>query len=114
MQLLVNIGRKWLSRLALGNLLEFDNQLFEIGGRDLSIALDSGLLFVLLDQLFKVPGVRVQHNFAEHLDKAAVGIVGEALVTRQCHQTLYRFVIYAQVQHGVHHAGHRELGARAH
>src|SRR6266702_1695265 len=99
-QLLVNIGGKWLSRLALGDLFEFDNQLLEIGSSDLGVTLDSRLLFISLDQLFKVPGIRVQHNFAEHLDKAAISIVCETLIACQSYQALYRFVIYTQVQHG--------------
>ena len=51
---------------------------------------------------------------AEHLDEAAVGVPAEALVAGQRDQPVERLLVQAEVEDGVHHARHRELGARAH
>ena len=58
--------------------------------------------------------IRIEYNFTEHLNETAIGVIGEAFVARQFHQSLHRLVINARVEHGVHHAWHRELRTRAH
>ncbi len=58
--------------------------------------------------------VDVQHDVAVHLDEAAVRVLGKAAVAGLALQALDRVVVHAQVQDRVHHAGHRELRARAH
>ena len=62
-------------------------------------------------------GRHVHHDLAEHLDEPAVGVAGEPHVAAGLFgQPLQRLLVEAQVQDGVHHAGHRELrsGADAH
>ncbi len=105
-QLLIDIGGEWFARLTLGNLLKFDDQLLEVSSGYLSIGSDPCPLFVLVQQVLEVSGIGVKDDFTEHLNEAAVGIVGEALVAGQCHQALDRFIVDAQVEHSVHHAGH--------
>ena len=55
-----------------------------------------------------------QHGLAEHLDQPAVGVPGEPLVAGLLGQALHRLVVEADVEDGLHHAGHRELRAGAH
>ena len=55
-----------------------------------------------------------EDDAAVHGDEAPVGVVGEALVMGLLGQGHHRLVVEAQVEHGVHHPGHRELGTRAH
>jgi hypothetical protein len=57
--------------------------------------------------------VDAEHDAAVHGDEAAVRVVGEALVARRVGEALDALVVEAEVEDGVHHAGHRELGARA-
>jgi hypothetical protein len=45
------------------------------------------------------------------LDQAAVGVVSKARIIGKFRQTLNRFIVEADVEHGVHHARHGELGA---
>ena len=54
-----------------------------------------------------------ERNFAEHLDEAAVAIVGEARIVRLLREAGGGVVVQAQVENGVHHAGHGELCAGA-
>ena len=50
---------------------------------------------------------------AEHVDQAAIAVVGEPGVAGLLGQALDRGVGQAEVQDRVHHAGHRQRGARS-
>ncbi len=69
-----------------------------------------GLLQRLLEEL----AVHAEHGLAEHLNEAAVGVPGEALVAGLGGEAGNRRVGQADVQHRVHHAGHRELRPGTH
>ena len=45
-------------------------------------------------------------HVGEHLDEAAVGVIRKTRVVRELGETLDDLVVQAQVQNGVHHAGH--------
>ena len=64
-----------------------------------------------VDRVLEVLAVDVEHGLAEHLDQPPVGVPGEPLVARLLGQAVDRLVRQADVQDGVHHAGHGELGA---
>ena len=51
--------------------------------------------------------VDAEHDGAVHLDEAAIAVPGEAWIARRGFQALHRAVVEAEVEHGVHHAGHR-------
>ena len=53
--------------------------------------------------------VDVEDGLTEHLEQAPVGVPGEPLVAGLLGQALHRLVGQADVQDGVHHAGHGEL-----
>ena len=55
-----------------------------------------------------------EHDAAVHRDEPAVGVVGEALVAGALGQALDAVVVEAEVEDGVHHPGHGELGPRPH
>ena len=67
-----------------------------------------------VEDLVELRHVDVQRHFAEHLDEAAIAIVGEARVAGLGRQPFDGLVVQAQVEDGVHHAGHGKLGARTH
>ena len=56
----------------------------------------------------------VQHDAPVHGHETAIGVEGEALVVGLLGQALHRLVVEAQVEHGVHHPGHGELGPGPH
>ena len=70
-------------------------------------------LLRLLERLGEVLALDVQHRGAEHLHEAAVGVPGEARVAGLGGEALDRRVVEADVEDGLHHPGHRELGAGA-
>ena len=57
--------------------------------------------------------VHAQHDATEQRDEAAVGVPAEALVAGQLDEAQQGLIVEAQVEDGVHHARHRELGAGA-
>ncbi len=59
-------------------------------------------------------GLDAEHGGAEHLQQPSVGVVGEPLVAAgQGREAVHRLVVEADVEHRLHHPGHRELRARA-
>ena len=57
--------------------------------------------------------LEAEHDVAVHLHEAAVAVPGEALVAGLLDQALTVVVVQADVEDGVHHAGHRDAGAGA-
>jgi hypothetical protein len=73
------------------------------------------LLFLLgVEDFFKHRFLDVEHDVAEHLNQAAIGVVGEARIVGALGQRLDALIVQAEVEDGVHHAGHGKLRARAH
>ena len=61
---------------------------------------------------FKSVAVDFQNSLAEHLNQAPVRIPGEALVSRDRGQAEHAVVVEPDIQHRLHHSGHRESGTR--
>ena len=64
--------------------------------------------------MLELLGLDAEDDFPEHLNEAPVGVEREAAVVRQLRQSLERLRVEPEVEDRVHHAGHRELRARAH
>src|SRR5581483_9709762 len=67
--------------------------------------------FVLFENLLEVMMIDIEHHARIHGDEAAVAVIGEAPVTRLLCQGLPGGVVETEIEHRIHHAGHR--GARA-
>ena len=68
----------------------------------------------LVDDLLKEALAQLHDHVGVHLDEAAVAVVSEAGVVGLLGQTFHSLVVQAQVQDGVHHAGHGLTGAGTH
>ena len=53
-----------------------------------------------------------EHDVAVHLDQPAVAVPGEVLVARLLDEGGHRRLVETDVEHRVHHAGHRLAGTR--
>jgi hypothetical protein len=53
-------------------------------------------------------------HVAEHVEEAAVAVPAGAGIVGLGDEAEHRLVVHAEVQHGVHHAGHGDGGAGAH
>ena len=110
-QLLLGVLGEVLAQLGLVFLLEHGGQLFEILGRELGVQLDAALFLHLVDELLKILLAHLHDDVGIHLDKPAVGVIGEAGVVGLLGKGLDHLVVEAQVEDGVHHAGHGGPGA---
>ncbi len=98
----------------LNHLLVLGDHFLQRLGVQLGVELDLLLLLLVVEDFLEVRLLDFQHHVAEHLDEAAIGVVGEARVVGPPRQGFHRFIVQAEVEDGVHHAGHGELGAGAH
>ena len=111
-QLFVGIRREFLARDVLHGFLEFLYQRLQVFHVQLVVQTHAfGLLHLLDDGLERVDvvlvgGFHTQHHVAIHLHEATVGVPCEAFVARLASQSGHYFVVQAEVEDSVHHAGH--------
>ena len=68
----------------------------------------------VLERVLEERAVDTENDAAIHRDESAIRVVGEAFVVGDSGETLDALVVEAEVEDGVHHSGHRELGPRTH
>ena len=83
-------------------------------GAELGVEREPAQVLVVLQDVLEHAVVDAQHHVGIHLDEAAVAVVGEPLVARLGGQAFDGLVVEAEVEDGVHHAGHGRARARAH
>ena len=110
-QLLDRVGREGLAAALAHDLLELLGDRGQVVGGEVGVVRDAAHAAMpgehLLERLVRQP----EHDRAEHLHQAAVGVEGEPAVGREHREACGDRVVHAEVEHRVHHAGHRELGA---
>ena len=105
-QLITGILREGTAFVLLVDLLEGADQFLQVVSSQVNVILDA-LGFLHLIDLDLEQALRDHHNdVGEHLHEAAVAVVCEAGVVGLLGQTLNSLIVQAQVQDGVHHAGH--------
>ena len=82
-----------------------DDDLQIVGG-EVGVELGFGFVFALVEDVIELLHIDVERHFAEHLNEAAVGIVGEAGVVTALGQAFDGFIVEAQIQDGIHHPRH--------
>jgi hypothetical protein len=92
--------------------LEGRGERLEVLGIQLRVARRALGLLRGVEGVLEVVAVNVEHGLAEHLDQPPVGVPREPLVARLLGEAVDRLIRQADVQDGVHHSRHRELGAR--
>ena len=113
-QLLHRLLGEGLAGVALHDLLVGVDQVAQQLDGDLGVRRRPGELLGRLEERVELLTGQLEDDAPVHGDEAPVGVEGEALVAGLLGQPLDRFVVEAQVEDRVHHAGHGELGARAH
>ena len=94
--------------------LEFIDELAQVGCGEVGVAAHARDDLLGGDGVLEQVGIDAEHDVGEHLDESAVGVPREAVVARLGDEALDGLVVEAEVQDGVHHAGHGERGAGAH
>ena len=106
--------RERLAGLLLHQLLVADDDFLQIFGGQVGIQLGLGLLLLAVEDCVEIVLRDFEHHGAVHLDEAAVAIVGEARIAALGDDGFDGLVVQAEVEDGIHHARHGELGAGAH
>ena len=113
-ELALRILRERPARLLLHDALERGAQLLEGIGLEVGVAADAGVVLGRLQLVVEARGIEVEHDPRVHGDEPAVRVVREALVVGGFREALHAPVVEAEVEDGVHHPRHRELGPRTH
>ncbi len=99
----------------LGNdVLETGDDGLPILCGEIGIEVGAGFELVVFDQLLEVMVVDTEHNLPVHLDKTPIAVIGETLIAALARQSDDRLVIETEVEHGIHHPGHRNPRPRPH
>ncbi len=110
----MDILRKGLAKLALDDRLEARDDLGPMLGAEFGVHLEALEALIILERFLEQIVVDAEHHIGVHLDEAAIGVVGESAVGRAEREALDGRVVEAEIEHRIHHAGHRGAGARAH
>ncbi len=68
-----------------------------VGGVEIGVELDALVLFLVVEDLLEMAVVHLEHDAGIHLDEAAIGIVGEALIAGELRQALDGFGVEAEI-----------------
>ena len=88
--------------------LECLGEFLEVLRGEVRVKLDALLGFLLVDGVLEELSLDAHDDAREHLDEAAIGVPGEALVVGLLDESLDRLVVEAEVEDGIHHARHGE------
>ena len=113
-ELNLRVLRELDAHLLLVDLLEADDDFLHVLGIQVGVVLSALALLDLVQNALEEALRDLHNDVGEHLDETAVGVIGKALVLGQVGQTLDGHVVQAQVQDGIHHAGHGRARAGAH
>ena len=112
-QLIERALRKVLAGLFPDQLLVLGDDFLAALRAEFVIELDLLALLDGVEDVLELLLGNVEHDVAEHLDQAAIGVVGKARIVAELGQRFDSLVVEAQVENRVHHAGHGELRAGA-
>ncbi len=111
--LLARVLREGAAEVGLHHRLVLGDHRLPMRGRQGRVLGHAGVDLGALDDLLEAVVVHAQHDRAVHLDEAAIAVPGEARIPAGLGQAADRLVVQAEVQHRVHHAGHRHARAGA-
>ena len=109
----VRIGREIFPEGLLVIGLVLDDEVLELFGRDLGVELIAVLLLDFVEHPVHVSTGMALGDVREHEDEAAVAVIGKALIAAGLGEFLDGRVVETEVEDRVHHARHRDAGARA-
>ncbi len=110
----MRVLRKRRSALRLNASLVAGDQLGPIVGVEIGVEHVAVDVLVLVEDFFEHMMLEPQHHVAIHGDEAPVGIIRETTIAGVLRQRLDGDIVEAEIEHGIHHAGHRRARTRAH
>ena len=111
------IVRKLFALLLLHDRFETPDQFLEVLDVQIGIEMNTSLVLDFLEDLLEGVDLglggrlEVEDDVAVHLDEAAIAIPGEAFIAGGVDEALEGLFVEADVEDGIHHAGHGHSGA---
>ena len=112
-ELFVRVHREGRAPLLQDHLLVFVHDPAPVIGRQGGVFVDAGVELGGLDDLLEAMVLDAEDDGAVHLDETAITVPGEAGIAAGFLEALDRVVVEAEVEDGVHHAGHGDARAGA-
>ena len=112
-QLRVRVLRE-CAALLFHALPEAGDELLPVGGIEVGIERVAVAILVLVEDFLEVMVRNAEHHVRIHGDEAPVAVIGEAPVAGLFRQRRDGDVVEPEIEHGIHHARHRDARARAH
>ena len=109
-KLLAGVLREVVPGVLADDPLEGVHDPAQVAGVQVQVVLGALRLLRGIDRVLEGLALDVEYRLAEHLDQPPVGIPGEPLAARLLRQAVHRLIGQADVQHGLHHPRHGELG----
>ncbi len=111
-ELLLGIGGEVLAELFFILALELVRKFFQIVRSQIDVLRDALLFLHLVDEFLEVFLTDFHNDVGEHLDESSVAVVRPAGVARLLCERLDDFFVEAEVEDGIHHAGHGSTRTR--
>jgi len=105
----LGVVREIMVHIGLVERLELRDHFLHVFGGKVDVLLDGAFLFHLVDDDLELFFGQAHHDVGKHLDETAEGVVDKALKTfvGVCgNQACRDGVVHAEVEDGIHHAGH--------
>ena len=113
-ELLVRVLRERLARAVEDDRLVDADEVLQRLHRQFDVGGDLEVDLLLLERVLEVVAVQAEDGLAEHLDEAPIGVPREVLVVGVPGEPVDALVVESDVEDRLHHARHREAGARSH
>ena len=112
-QLNLGVLREVHAHVLLVDFLETNDDFLQVIRGEVAVVLDALLLLEFVQNRFKFVLRDFHNHVREHGDETAIRVIREMRVVGQVRQTHNRHVRQAQIQNGIHHAGHGGTSAGA-
>ena len=113
-QLRVRVLRKRLAGLLLDALLVARDDLGPVLGVEIGVERVAVAVLMVVEDFLEMMMADAEHHIGIHGDEAPVAVLREAPVAGFFRKCIHRDIVEAEIEHGVHHAGHRGARAGAH
>jgi len=111
LQLLQRFLREFATELLHIDLLEARHEFLEVRSGHIGILGDLQLRLEAVHHMVESLVINAHGGMPKHCQQAAIAVPHKAVVTGQRNQAGGDLVVQADVEDGIHHAGHGELGA---
>ncbi len=113
-QLLFGVLWERMTVFLANDVLETRDDRRPVLGGKIRVEIGAGLELMVFDQLLEMMVVDTEHDLPVHLDEPPIAVIRKTLVSALARQPDNRLVVETEIEHGIHHPGHRNPSSRPH